>query len=244
MGILDLEAAKGGPFRFTLGGVPCVLPDPAEMSLQEIVTATRTDGLSLTDVRMPFHKAKALVLAWCKHYDLGTPADIDRLLYLLDRYDKHIEYDLQHFAGEDLVRLWQGRRWRRLLNLIDHLPRHSYYSDAVANDEEHARLLAKAQAERKAQGEEEKPWSPPMTMFTPEVTAIADLIDSVAAMHHTLRLVNSDPKKKQPAPPEPYRRPVTALAGATKRAQFEARKAKHEALVARLLPHKKQADKT
>lgn len=238
MGVLDLEAAKGGPFVFQHGGVSHSLPAPTDLPLETILQAVKTEGRSLMPaVRMPAWKARRVAQAWARHHDLGDLRDIQRLLYVLDKHDRHVEYDLRAHAGVDLLELWHGRRWRLLLNLIDHLPRHSFYSEAVANDPEHARLLAKANAERAAAGEEKK-HTPPMTTWTPEVGAIADLIDAVNGVNYTLKAVNSDKKVK---PPEPYPRPVTALQGATKRAQYERRKAAHESLVARVLPHKKKA---
>lgn len=239
MGLLSLEQARGGPFVFTHEGASHVLPDPAEMDHTAILAAFRSEGRSLTQLRMPAWKAAKLLEAWARHHDLGLSSDVERLFYLLERYDKDIEVDLRaHAGGADLGQLWRSRRWRLLLNLIDHLPRHSYYSHAVAHDEEHAKLLAKAQAERAEQGEQKAP-SPPLFQWTPEVNALADLIDAVHSMHHTLRLVNSDPKKKQPTPPAPYPRPQTAIQGATQRAKHEARRKRHEALVARVLPHKR-----
>ena len=240
MGVLDLEAAKGGPFVFQHGGASHVLPSPTEMSLEDIVRGLRSQGRSFIQIPMPLWKVQKLTEAWAKHYDLGTPNDVDRLLYLLERYERHIEFDLRaHAGGANLRELWQSRQWRLLFNLIDHLPRHSYYSDAVSNDEEHAKMLAKAQAARAAGGEDSKPYSPPMTQFTPEVAAIADAIDAINGVRHAIIMANSDPKKSPPKAPDPYPRPVTALMGATQRAKFELRKKKHESLVARLLPHKK-----
>lgn len=245
MGILDLEAASGGPFVYQHEGASHSLPNPDLMTLEEIVSAIRSEGrLLVSPVRMPLWKATEVMKAWALHHGLGEPREVQRLLYVLDKHHAHIEYDLHAHAGVDMQTLWRGRRWRKLLNLIDHLPRHSYYSEAVANDPEHAKMLAKANAEREAAGEEKKKYTPPMTQWTPEVSAIADLIDSVNAMNYTLKMVNSDPKKRAPKPPDPYARPQTALEGATKRAKFERRQAKHDALVARLLPHKAQAGKS
>lgn len=240
MKLEDLEQAKGGPFVFRHEGALHVLPDPETVSPAWILRAFETDGRTLTDVRMPLHKAAALLRAWAGHYDLGTARDVRRLAYILDRYADAVEYDLRTI-GDDLGTLWRARRWRLLLNLIDHLPRHSYYSDAVSNDVEHARMLADAYAEQGEDGEKPKR-TMPMTQFTPEVSALADLIDAVNRNTHVLQLVNTDPKAgKKPSPPEPYLRPETALQREMKVATTRARQRKHEELVARLLPHKRKS---
>lgn len=237
MDVLSLEAAKGGPFVFQHEGATLVLPDPADLPLGEVLAALRSDGRSLThQIRMPDYKRRALMRAWAGHYDLGHPRDVERLMYLLQKYGEHLEFDLRvHAAGVDMGDLWRSRRWRYLLNLIDHLPRHSYYRDAEANDPEHAALIAKAQADRAAEGEETKTPRVPLISWTPEVAAIADLIDSVNSVTHTLRVVNSDPKKQPPKAPARYPRPTTAIEGATKSEQFKRREAAHNALVKRLI---------
>lgn len=237
MGLLSLEQAKGGPFVYQHEGAVLVLPDPRDMPLEAILNAVASDGRSLLpELRLPLWKLRALLQRWVAHYDLGAPREIERLAYLLDRYDDHVEYDLRiHAGGADLRELWQSRRWRLLLNLIDHLPRHSYYSEAVANDPEHAAMIARSRAEAEANGEEKKPYSPPMTIWTPEVGAIADLIDAVNGVKHVIQVVNSDPKGRKPQPPQAYPRPKTALQNAVQRAKHERRKKQHEALVKRLI---------
>jgi hypothetical protein len=46
------------------------------------------------------------------------------------------------FRGIDLGELWRARQWRKLLNLIEHLPRNSFFNEARANDPEVAEYLA------------------------------------------------------------------------------------------------------
>lgn len=123
------------------------------------------------------------------------PGGSDRLVYLLGRYGEAIEADLA-LRGWDLADLWQRRRWRFLLNLIEHLPGDSHYLAAVANDDELAE-----------QAPEPKPGPPPLHTWTPEVdklTLIADRLGEVVAA------VYSTNAKKPPKPPPRLPRPQTA----------------------------------
>jgi hypothetical protein len=76
---------------------------------------------------------------------------------------------------------------------------------------------------------------PALTSWTPEVEVLTRLVDAVKALHYLIP-ASQGSKNVKPPPPEP--RPVTALEGARKRATFDRRKAKHDALAARMLPHK------
>jgi hypothetical protein len=107
----------------------------------------------------------------------------------------------------------------------------------VAGDEEHAKLLLAAQAARKADSEPGE-YHPPLTRWTPEVEALAAVVDELRLVRHILTLANSDPKKSKPKMPPLYARPVTALGRLRPRMDHQRRKAKHEALTARLLPNR------
>ena len=65
----------------------------------------------------------------------ARPGKLTRLAPLLERYGEAIEADLA-FRGWDLARLWHARRWRFILNILDHLPRDSFFAEAMANDDE------------------------------------------------------------------------------------------------------------
>lgn len=130
----------------------------------------------------------------------------------------------------DLITLWRRRHFRRLLNLIDHLPRNSHFAEAVANDEEHARLLAEAIPA--SRGEE---WRPPMSTWSPEVAMLADLIDAVNALKAVVTMANSQKGARKPDL-KPYPRPGTML----EKVRREQRRKAHEELVARVLPNRRQ----
>lgn len=242
----SLERAKGGEFSYRHGGVRHTMPDPASLPYELIIYALERDGHGIPVPRMPEWKRRLLVARWMAHHDIGTLDGARRLGYLIDRYSAAIEYDLRTYAnGADLGALWRSRRWRYLLNLIDHLPGWSYFADAVSNDEEHAEMLVKAQ---QAQGADASAppviTGPPLHTWTPERAALASVEDAVNRVAHALIVVNSDPKKGKPEPPKPVQRPSTAIEKARKRADFHRRNAKHKQLAARLLPHKYNRDGT
>lgn len=121
-----------------------------------------------------------------------------RLIFLLSRYGHAIEADLAE-RGWDLARLWQRRRIRFLLNLIDHLPRTSHFTEAVAQDDdlaEHNRHLIGEAGPRK----------PPVSEFGPAEELLAAIYDELAALRVTLLAVNGG----KPREPKPWPRPETA----------------------------------
>jgi hypothetical protein len=150
---------------------------------------------------------------------------------VIGKYRAEIEYDLRaQLPGTDLGELWRSRRWRLLLNLIDHLPRNSYYAQAVANDEEHARMLLESM-----QGEKSD-HSPALSTWTQEAAILADLVDAVNALQHTLIAVNST--KGAGKPKDPYPRPKTAI----DRVRRQVRQERHEALANRMLSRRRTAN--
>lgn len=96
----------------------------------------------------------------------------------------------------------------------------------VSTDETHARMLIKM-----TEGQETKPYAPPMSTWSTEAGLIATLIDEVRALRHITLAVNS---KQKPSPPSLYPRPQTAL----EKVRLMERESKHRSLVARVLPHK------
>jgi hypothetical protein len=106
--------------------------------------------------------------------------------------------------GLDLADVWCSGRHRKLLNLIDHLPGHSEFIEAYANDPEVAKEVASGM--RKLPD----PSGPRLTDFTPEVAALVDIKDELRGLNHTLLAVNGNkPPKFAPAP-----RPTTLFAEA------------------------------
>lgn len=118
---------------------------------------------------------------------------------------------------------WRSRRWRRLLNLIDTLPRNSAYVEAITQDEEWASMIL-------ADPPDKTPPRVRMSEFSPEVERLCDLVDRVTELiQTTVAVAGGRPKNVKPAP-----RPSTAVERVRKRR----RESTHRSVVGRLLPHK------
>lgn len=144
------------------------------------------------------------------------------------KYHDELEYDFAvKLPGEDFGELWRRRRWRKLLNLIDHLPRDTYYHQAVSLDEEHAMLLA----ESGALDAVTEAWAPPMATYSPEVEMILMVVNELKSLRQTLVAVNSTTSTPEP---KFLPGPKTAF----DKIEAMRRERKHRDLVARVLPHK------
>lgn len=107
-----------------------------------------------------------------------------------------------------------------VLDFLRHLPSTSAYSAALAEDEDLAKELL---------DEPETPPRPPrLTEFGPEVQALAEVRDLLAAVLTVLVKANGG----KPQRPKPYPRPVTAL----QRLKTRMRYSRHRDLVRRVLP--------
>lgn len=124
-----------------------------------------------------------------------------------------------------------------MLNLIDHLPRHSFYSQAVADDPEHMEMLERA----KSSGDSGPAPLPPLAWWTPEVDAIATVNDTLLLVKDVLVRVNVEASKQGSIPqPEFTPRPGRRKPGTSPKAKLSKaeQEAKHARNVARLLPPK------
>lgn len=119
--------------------------------------------------------------------------------------------------------MWQSRRWRFLLNVIDHLPRDSWYSQAVANDDEHAEMLLAA---RERAGAPRGGHHPPMQTWSAEVEHLVNIEDRLGTLITAVANANGARAKLPP----PAARPQTAMDRVVSRQRMNA----HEALVARV----------
>lgn len=77
--------------------------------------------------------------------------------------------------GWDLARLWRRRRWRLLLNVIEHLPRNSHYGEALALDESLVDPNAKPSSNAR----------PSVREWSPEVELLAAIFDRMNAFIQT-----------------------------------------------------------
>lgn len=106
-----------------------------------------------------------------------------------------------------------------MLNLIDHLPRHSFFGEALATDEEIAAVIAGREMPESQQRFSE--WSP----LHEVMVAAVERLDHIA---NVLLAVN------QNTPGKPFRWPRPVSAVEKYRANHKAQV--HESLVDRLLP--------
>jgi hypothetical protein len=114
-----------------------------------------------------------------------------------------------------------------MLDLIDRLPRDTYYWQVITQDPEHAEMLVKAQERAEREGKQQSS-APPMATWSAEVEALHTVIDKVAGLGYIMRAVNGD---KEAKPPKPMPRPETAMPTIKRRH----RKEQHDKLAARLL---------
>lgn len=243
MNDIDLLEHGGGHFMVRLDGELISLPDPRTQHYQWVLIALQLGHVPGTPGAIPEWKRGLVFERWCAAWDIPDFQGARRLAYLVDKYRSPIASDLQTHAGVDLGELWRARRWRHLLDIIDHLPAHSWYAATVSMDEEHAKMMAESiMAQRDANPDSNtlESQGPSLTSWTPEVAALTNVLDAVRGVQHAVIAVQAG--KKAPEPPKPAPRPVTPLERALKLAEFSRRKAKHEALAARVLPHKRKSE--
>lgn len=231
MRLSDLDRVGDDALHVLDGGRVGVLPHPADLSWESVVAALDTPPVFMLVVaprgRMSYAAAMALQRAWVRHHDLPTYEQAHRLAYLIDRYHDDLELDVP-----DLRPLWQARRWRYLLNVIDHLPRTSWYARAVATDEEAAKVIAKRYAGEKAPeapGEHRVPFE----HWTPEVEQLTGVINELRALRTQFVAANSTTK---PGQPTFVFGPESALQRFIGAAKIELAKARHARISAMLTP--------
>lgn len=144
----------------------------------------------------------------------------------MSRYGGAIERDLAR-QGIDLAQMWQSRRWRKLLNIIEGLPSSSHFVDAIANDEERAHDLAgmsmgsdNHQAYR-------------VSEFGMSERILADIADLIGQLTDVTLGVNGG----RPPPRKPYHgRPRTAIERARARWEYDERQIKSVELLNKIFP--------
>jgi hypothetical protein len=133
----------------------------------------------------------------------------------VSRYGAEIEADLalgpgaRGGGGWRLSELFTTAHWRFLLNLIDHLPRSSFFADAMAQDDELVERNRDAIPKAGA-------WRPAIAEWDTLHELVATLVDEVARLNTNFISVNSK-KGHRPKPPKPYVRPQSALDRAKKK---------------------------
>jgi hypothetical protein len=237
---IDFLEHGGGHFHVRHHGELVPLPDPRAMHYQEVLAALALTHAPGTPGDLKEWQRRLVFDRWCAAWDLPDFRSAQRLAYLVDHYRPAISNDLQVYAHCDLGELWRARRWTLMLDIIDRLPAHSWYAASVSMDPEHAKMMAESLAAREEAGDEQKATGPSLTTWTPEVAALTNVLDAVRGVQHAVFAAQHG--KKAGEPPKPAPRPITPLERALKLAEFDRRKSKHEALVARMLPHKRKSE--
>ena len=119
-----------------------------------------------------------------------------RLDALMERYGQAITADLA-FAGWDAIDLYERGRWAFMLSMVDHLPRTSAFSAAVADDDDLA-----AQRELGVSGRS----TPPLTEWDPSVELLAAIFDRLGDVANAPFLAAGGKAGRV----QPWPRPVTA----------------------------------
>lgn len=126
-----------------------------------------------------------------------------------------------------MAELVAGRRWRLLCNVVDHLPRHSAYGEAVAQDDELA-----AQRDETASGVS---FAPPLTEWSPQVELLAELVDVVS-------LIRSEVWALAGQKTTPKFRPMPRPQVAADRVESLQQQRRRQALVTQLFPDRGEED--
>jgi hypothetical protein len=230
---LDREQ-PGQPFTLRIAGRLIVLRAAPELSWRDLVDGLHsftgfTTWISPDDAAgevlggLPLWQMQTVMRAYRQHYGLPASAQQDqRLLMLLGNpaYRRAIEWDLHALHGLDLGAEWRARRWRRLLDFVDGLPKHSHFAEALAADEDLAEAILDAD-----DGKPKKVVRR-LSEYSPEVELLTVLTDRVAELIQvTVASRGGKPRKVTPMP-----RPASAVEKVRTRRQ----RRRHEWTVARV----------
>ena len=222
----------GGEFVYSSGGQDHTIPAAASLShgfILELLDDLYLFGawVKVPD-GLPLGVLEELREAWCIHQGLPTEIEeAEHLVAVLQRFGDDLEIDLRD-GGLNLTVEFQARRWRKLLNAIDHLPYACHYREKMLNDPEMARKIAERQAKQE-EGATKRGIR--VSEFTQTVALLRDAIME-------LRLVKSAVIASgggRAGNPELYPGPITLL----RETEHERRMADHKALVARVQPGKR-----
>ncbi len=231
-----LDAELGGPMRVQLGGQVVELVAATALPWG-YVASVLGDPMMFAALIWPagqpikWWQIAVVQEAWARHNGLPAADQARRLLYMVQKFGDGIEYDLRaHLAGVNLGDLFRGRRWRELLNLLDQLPQDTHMNRLLTTDEEYMEaVLGDAEP---ADNDEAKTPAPSMAHWSQTNALLAVLIDEVRRLTATNQGLAGAKNPKF----EPYPRPVSAAQAIMLRREEERRRAKHNELVALLLP--------
>lgn len=136
--------------------------------------------------------------------------------------------------GWDLLDWFRGTRpWPQLIRFAERLPPHSHYKAAIADDDDYIRQYMASQPPGSDQRQQEQA-SLTMQGYSMQVAALHEIADRVGALYAVTVAVNSKNGKAPDIPEMP--RPTTAM----QRYKDSSVTRRHEAIVAKVLPHKEK----
>lgn len=235
MSLDDLDRERPGRFVIRVNGEPAELRSPLEMSWKEVAACIDNRAAFIRLAGMPSAGLDQVSYAqkrWVAHFGL-TPDDQStrRLASIMDKYASKLEADFpRHYPGIGPADLWRARKWRCLLNLIDHLPQNTHYHHALMNDPEYAKAVAEWKAANPDSGE---PKSPPWSVWSPEYEGSQSIIDELRLLRATVVNVNGG----KAGEPKLTLKPKSEIDKAIYRKKLE----KHESLADRMLARRQKS---
>lgn len=226
-----IEAERGGPMRVLELGEVIVVPGAEELHWQIVATAITNPHVFYAAV-WPAHaaltawKLEVAHQGWVRHNGLPEGDQVRRLVYMMQRYYRGIEYDLRRHLGLSAGEMWRSRRWREMLDLIDQLPTNSQMHALMTSDEEHMEALI-----RGSKDAEPRPGAgrPSMAEWGQLESMVASLIDAVNRGTATQTAI-ANPKGPKPHV-QPYPRPYTAA----EKVNYKIQREEHQSMVNALL---------
>lgn len=227
MDLTQLDSELHGPMVVRVAGKSYELKSATELSWKAVHACVANANYFMAlvwprEARIPAWKIDAAQQRWIVHNGLPFVAQLDRLIYMVEKYGEGVEYDLRTKCGVSLGDWWRDRRWRELLTLIDHLPSDTHMNKLLSQDEEYMRRVLKAQ-----NGSSNRP---SMADWSQTNALLANLIDAVNRNTVVTQTVAGTTKGPKPSY-DPYPRPATAADGLEDRMRREA----HEEMNAILL---------
>lgn len=226
-----LESERGGPWVVLERGRVVVVPAATTLPYKTVSAGLMSPHAFATliwpaDAELTAWKVEAAQRGWVAHNGLPEPAQMKRLVYMLEKYGEGVEVDLRAHYRLSLGDLWRARRWRELLGLIDHLPTNSHMNRLLSNDEEYMEQVLKND---KSTG----PSRPSMAEWSLTNNLLATLIDAVNKNTVT-QIGIANPKGQRPKV-EPQPRPATVA----EKVRLRLTKQEHESMVGMLLRDRK-----